>query len=89
MLDGVSILHTDSMKWVTPVIRGASAPTPRIRHAAACCRDKVFIFGGQVSFKQSFGNDCSLANCAVDAVCINSRTAMSMMSYVMLMHVLS
>ena len=36
------------MKWVTPVIRGASAPAPRIRHAAACCRDKVFIFGGQV-----------------------------------------
>ena len=49
VLDSVAILHTDSMKWVTPVIRGASAPAPRIRHAAACCRDKVFIFGGQVN----------------------------------------
>lgn len=49
LLEEVSILHTDSMKWVTPIIRGGSAPPPRVGHSAACCRDKVFIFGGMVS----------------------------------------
>ncbi|KAL3154619.1 hypothetical protein ABBQ32_014069 [Trebouxia sp. C0010 RCD-2024] len=46
LLEDVTILHTDSMKWVTPIIRGGSAPPPRVGHSAACCRDKVFIFGG-------------------------------------------
>ena len=51
LVDDVTILHTDSMKWVTPIIRGGSVPSPRVGHSAACCRDKVFVFGGLVSMQ--------------------------------------
>ena len=37
----VSILHTDSMKWTLPAVRGTAVPVPRHRHSAACARDKV------------------------------------------------
>eukprot|EP00891_Asterochloris_glomerata_P004088 jgi/Astpho2/4088/Aster-x1197 len=37
----VSILHTDSMKWTLPAVRGTAAPVPRHRHSAACARDKA------------------------------------------------
>ena len=62
LLEDVAILHTDSMKWVTPIIRAGSAPPPRVGHSAACCRDKVFIFGGMVSTSYA-DNGLQLLSC--------------------------
>ncbi|KAK9823106.1 hypothetical protein WJX72_000307 [[Myrmecia] bisecta] len=47
ILGEVTILHSDTMKWVTPTIRGSNAPQPRHSHATANAREKVFVFGGQ------------------------------------------
>lgn len=43
----LAVLHTDTMKWAAPAVRGAALPAPRRLAAAGCSRDKLFVFGGE------------------------------------------
>ncbi len=44
--DTVTVLSTDTMRWAPVTPSGAATPQPRVCHAAAMVRDKVYIFGG-------------------------------------------
>ena len=44
MLGDVHILNTDSLKWLTPQIKGT--PEPCESHAVCSVRERVYIFGG-------------------------------------------
>ncbi|GLC41598.1 hypothetical protein PLESTF_000274300 [Pleodorina starrii] len=42
----VALLNADTMKWMTPQIKGADRPLPRSGHSSCCIRERVFVFGG-------------------------------------------
>ncbi|WIA13348.1 hypothetical protein OEZ85_006930 [Tetradesmus obliquus] len=41
-----TVLSTDTMRWSSITANGLNQPPPRLSHAAAALRDKVYIFGG-------------------------------------------
>ncbi|KAF6250631.1 hypothetical protein COO60DRAFT_1681080 [Scenedesmus sp. NREL 46B-D3] len=41
-----TVLSTDTMRWSSVVANGLNQPPPRLSHAAAALRDKVYVFGG-------------------------------------------
>jgi hypothetical protein len=44
---GGAILFADGPRWAPLVLKGAGPePPPRLAHAAACARERVFVFGG-------------------------------------------
>ncbi|KAG2424386.1 hypothetical protein HXX76_014595 [Chlamydomonas incerta] len=42
----VAVLNADTMKWMSPQIKGTERPLPRSGHASCCIRERVFVFGG-------------------------------------------
>ncbi|KAG2490886.1 hypothetical protein HYH03_010803 [Edaphochlamys debaryana] len=42
----VALLNTDTMKWITPQLKGSERPLPRSGHSSCCIRERVFMFGG-------------------------------------------
>jgi len=45
-LNDVIILHTDTLKWTCPRVKGAYIPHGRFEHAMTVIEDKIFLMGG-------------------------------------------
>ncbi|KAL6758234.1 hypothetical protein V8C86DRAFT_2601400 [Haematococcus lacustris] len=42
----ISVLNTDTMKWIVPQVKGMERPPVRHGHATCAIREKLFVFGG-------------------------------------------
>lgn len=42
----VAVFNTDTLKWMSPQVKGVERPVARSGHACTSIREKMFVFGG-------------------------------------------
>jgi hypothetical protein len=55
-----SVLGADTLRWAPAPSKGAHAPLARLSHAAACVRERVYVFGGMTGEGHLLGDLWSL-----------------------------